>query len=522
MPRLRFLDALAGALAFAVTASLAELVAAAVTVVSPRVAVGDAVVRLAPAAAVHFATSTFGTADKPILLATIVALTITFGALVGAVARQRPQAPGFGLALWWAVCAAAVWADRTQPAAAAAITALPALAGFGVFRLLLQRTRFEVALAEGVAVTGDPRRRVPDRRAFLGLASASAGASVAALVGARALRGRDVDPAVERQTIVLPIPRDPLPPVPVAMVLQVPGISPLVTPYGSFYRIDTSLSIPRIDVQKWRLQVTGMVDRPLSLSYSDLAAMPAEEADVTLACVSNEVGDELVGNARWLGIPLRTILERAGVQAGATQIVGKSVEGFTVGFPTAVALDGRASMVVLGMNGEVLPAEHGFPARLLVPGLYGYVSATKWLAEISLTTWDAFDAYWIPRGWAKEGPIKTQSRIDVPVEGKAVAASRRAIAGVAWGGDRGIRRVEVRILPVGAGDGQWQEARLGDALAQTTWRQWVLEWDAQPGEYQIAVRATDGRGETQTAQVAPPPPSGATGHHKIRVKVGPA
>ena len=521
MPRMRFIDALAGALAFVLTASLAELLAAAISIVSPRLAVGDAVIRLSPASAVHFAISTLGTYDKPVLLATIVAITIAFGAVVGVIARSRPEAAAYGFGLWWAVCAVAVWADHTQPAAAAMITAFPALAGFAALRLLQQRADVNAYLEADAdtAVLGDPRRRVPDRRAFLGLATASAGASVAALFGARGLRGGDVDVEAARQAITLPVPRDRLPAVPPTAALDVPGISALVTPNDEFYRIDTSLSVPRVDIDKWRLKITGMVDRPLSLSYTDLAAMSAIEADVTLACVSNEVGEELVGNARWLGIPLRAILEQAGVQAGATQIVGKSVEGFTVGFPTAVALDGRASMVVLGMNGEVLPADHGFPARLLIPGLYGYVSATKWLGEISLTTWEAFDAYWIPRGWAKEGPIKTQSRIDVPSEGKSVAAGRRAVAGVAWGGDRSISKVEVRIIRANEADGPWQTARLGEALAQTTWRQWVVEWDATPGDYQIAVRATDGKGETQTAQVAPVDPSGATGYHKIRVKV---
>ena len=240
---------------------------------------------------------------------------------------------------------------------------------------------------------------------------------------------------------------------------------------------------------------------------------------MTLSCVSNEVGGDLVGNAIWLGVPLLEILERAGVQEGATQIVGRSVDGFTAGFPTEVALDGRPAIVAIGMNGEPLPAVHGFPARLVVPGLYGYVSATKWLGEIELTTLEAFDAYWIPRGWAKEAPVKTQSRIDVPRGGRTIAAGQVAIAGVAWAGIRSVGRVEVRMRASGAEPGEWREARLGTALSQSSWRQWVYEWDAAPGDYRIEVRATDGAEATQTSERRPPAPDGATGHHAVSVKV---
>ena len=264
-----------------------------------------------------------------------------------------------------------------------------------------------------------------------------------------------------------------------------------------------------------------MVDYPYELTFAELLAMRAIEEPVTLACVSNEVGGDLVGNAIWRGIPLTDILARAGVQRGATQIVGRSVDGFTVGFPTDVALDGRLSMVAVGMNGEPLPAAHGFPARLIVPGLYGYVSATKWLTRIELTTLEEFDAYWIPRGWDKQAPIKTQSRIDVPGNGKTVASGHFAVAGVAWGGNRGVAAVEVRIRHRNADmtEAAWTTAKLGDALSASTWRQWVVDWDAEVGDYQIQVRATDGRGETQTAMEKSPGPNGATGYHGINVRV---
>ncbi|MEI6136906.1 MAG: molybdopterin-dependent oxidoreductase [Chloroflexota bacterium] len=525
MLRSRRLDALSGLLAFAVAASLSEFVAAALSVTSPYVAVGDGVIRLAPAAAVHFATGTFGTNDKPILLATLVVITLVFGALVGALSRQRTSVPMYGFALWGIVCAIAIWVEQVQDTTAVSVVGGAAVGGWIVLHVLFETIPVEAPVGDASDDTtpaiGDPRRRTPDRRKFFAFATASAGASVAAALGARRLMGRDVDVEAERRALTLPSARQPLPMIPAAAALEVKGISPLVTPNEEFYRIDTALSVPRVNVATWRLRITGMVEHPQEFTYDELRAMAAQEADVTLTCVSNEVGDELVGNARWLGIPLPALLALAGVKAGATQIVGRSVDGFTVGFPTEAALDGRAAMVALGMNGEVLPARHGFPARLVVPGLYGYVSATKWLSEIQLTTLEAFDAYWIPRGWSKNGPIKTESRIDVPSFGKAIPPGRTPIAGVAWGGIRSISKVEVRVVPSGAKDGAgtWMTARLGDALSQSTWRQWVTEWDAQPGDYEITVRATDGTGETQTSEVADPAPDGATGWHQVRVKV---
>jgi hypothetical protein len=262
------------------------------------------------------------------------------------------------------------------------------------------------------------------------------------------------------------------------------------------------------------LEIRGRVDRPYRLTYQELMEIPQIEADITLTCVSNEVGGGLVGNARWQGVPLYVLLERAGLQDGATQLVGRSVDGFTAGFPTLTALDVRESMVAVAMNGEPLPAQHGFPARLVVPGLYGYVSATKWLSAIELRGWNEVEGYWIPRGWAKEGPIKTQSRIDVPRPSSTIPAARRPIAGVAWAPTRGIERVEVRI-----DDGPWREARLAARLDVDCWRQWFFPWDATPGRHVIAVRATDGLGEVQTDERTPVAPDGASGRHTIEVFV---
>ena len=292
------------------------------------------------------------------------------------------------------------------------------------------------------------------------------------------------------------------------------GLTPFVTPNADFYRIDTALSAPQVPTDDWVLRVTGMVDNELELTYDDLLARDLIERDITLTCVSNEVGGRLAGHARWLGTRLDDLLAEAGVQAGADQIVGRSVDGFTCGFPVAAAMDGRDALVAVAMNGEPLPIEHGFPARLIVPGLYGYVSATKWLTEIEVTTFADHDHYWAQRGWAKEAPIKLFSRIDTPKGLARVPAGMVAVAGVAWRQTVGVSAVEVQI-----DDGEWQPAELGEVPSVDTWVQWRLAWDATPGRHTLRVRATDGDGDVQTADRAEPIPDGASGHHQIVVTV---
>ena len=292
------------------------------------------------------------------------------------------------------------------------------------------------------------------------------------------------------------------------------GVSPIVTPNSDFYRIDTAIVVPSVDVNNWELSISGMVDRPYTMDFAELVGMGLVETPVTLSCVSNRVGGNLVDNAVWRGVPLADVLNRAGVQRGATQIVGRSVDNWNSGFPTEYAFDGRVALVAVAMNGEPLPREHGFPVRLVIAGLYGYVSATKWLEEIRLTTWEGFDSYWVPRGWAKRGPIKTQSRIDVPRGGSRVRAGRVAIAGVAWAPTKSVEGVQVQV-----GDGPWVAADLSNNMSVNSWRQWVYAWDARPGNYQIRCRATDGTGYTQTSEIRPPAPDGATGWHTINVNV---
>ena len=359
------------------------------------------------------------------------------------------------------------------------------------------------------------------RRRFLIASAGTLGTAViAGGVGRSLVNGQHPTGVVS--TSRLPAVLNPVPPLTSTESFTVPGITPIVMPNGPFYKIDTTLLTPQVDANAWQLDVKGMVNQPLSFTYDELLAMPLFEQYVTIACVSNDVahdnqpGLNLVGNALWTGVRLKDVLKPAGIAAGATQIVGRSVDDFTVGFPTAWAMaDGREPMIAVGMNGVPLPADHGFPARLIVPGLFGYVSATKWLASIELTTREAVDGYWIPLGWAKDGPILTQSRIDLPSGGANLAAGQVNLAGVAWAPDRGIAGVEVRI-----DDGAWQPAQISQPISKATWVQWLFAWTAVTGPHSIEVRATDGTATVQTDQVSDPAPDGARGHHRITVSVG--
>ena len=498
--------AAAGVVAAAAALGVAEVVAAVLPGARSFVlAVGDVVIDSVPGWLERAAIALLGTADKPVLVAGILVVSAALGVAVGLLAARRFAS---GAALLVASVVLGVLAGLADPRGSAwapvVVGVVAAATGVAVLAMLLRAARE----ARGAASTGPF-----GRRSFLVLASGTAVLAGLAAAGARLLVDRD---RVEqlRQAIRIPRPARPAPPPPPAADLEIAGLTPLYVPNEDFYRIDTALTVPQVDPTDWVLEVRGMVERPFTLSYAELLEIPQIEADITLSCVSNEVGGDLVGNARWQGVPLVTLLERAGVQEGATQLVGRSVDGFTAGFPTVTALDVTESMVAVAMNGEPLPAEHGFPARLVVPGLYGYVSATKWLSAIELTGWDDVQGYWIPRGWAKEGPVKTQSRIDVPRPGAGVPAGVVPVAGVAWAPTRGIERVEVRI-----DDGPWQEAELAAPLDVDCWRQWVFRWDANPGEHVISVRATDGVGEVQTDERTPVAPDGATGHHTIRVLV---
>lgn len=501
--------AVAGVAAGAAALGGAELLAGILPgAASPIIAVGDLVISLQPAGAKQFIVDLFGEADKLLLNLFIAVVALAAAAIIGILARRTPVAATIGFGAFGVLALVAGLSDPLSEPITTFIVAFAAV-GIAVWTLgFLQR------VATDVPQTAE----MPDwgRRRFLGTSIAVAGVAAGSGVLGRTLLDRGGIGTPSAPTTAIPAAADPAPSPPASSRLDIEGISPLITPTDDFYRIDTALLVPRPDVSSWRLGVSGLVETPFELTYDELLAMPLIEQYVTIACVSNEVGGSLVGNALWRGVPLKHLFDRAGLKPEATQVVGRSVEGFTVGFPVSHAIaDEREPMVAVAMNGEPLPARHGFPARLIVPGLFGYVSATKWLAEIELTTWEAFDAYWVPLGWSKTGPILTQSRIDVPREGSGVTPGQVAIAGVAWAPDRGVSMVEVRI-----DEGEWRAAEVATPISDATWVQWVYRWEAEAGSHLIQVRATDGDGAVQTDERTPPAPDGARGYHTISVDAG--
>ena len=527
---------LAGVVAGATALAAGELVAGLVpSAPSPLAAVGTAVIDAAPPGAKELVVALFGTADKVALLALVTLAVLGAGAAHGLLARRRGglvlAAAGItAVAGIGALCAIRVpTADVLSVGLAAT---LQVVVGIDVLVVLLAAGG-RTGGASGEAAAGEaapPATAAAGRRGFLLRTGGLAALAIAGGALGRALlerRAQDLAGGAGQVPGASPAPGatampagqvvDPAPTPPPDASLQVAGITPLVIPNGEFYRIDTALITPAVDASTWTLRVHGMVEREVTLTYAQLLELPLIERYVTIACVSNEVGGDLVGNAKWTGVRLTDVLAMAGVQAAATQIVPRSVDGWTAGFPTAwltAAGRPRDALVAVRMNDVPLPAAHGFPARLIVPGLYGYVSATKWLTEIELTTLEAFDAYWVPKGWSKEAPILTQSRIDVPARNAAVSAGPVAVAGVAWAPERGIAKVEVSV-----DGGDWQEARLSTPLGTATWLQWTWTWQATSGSHSLSVRATDGTGDTQTADVTRPDPDGARGHHTITVQV---
>ncbi len=511
----RWRDALAGAVGVGAAIGTVELLAGILPgLPSLLVAVGSGVIALQPPGAKELVVALFGTNDKLALELLILAVALVIGALLGAGRRRWAALPTVGFAAFGVLAFVATFADpQTSPALAAIAAGAAVWVGLRVLDALSPRRQAGGGDSEAPASASRPGMPDWSRRGFLVRAGGVAvGVTAAGVVGRSLLEGRRQTPTITAAEIPAASRVASLPP---SAELNVPGLTPLVVPNENFYRIDTALLVPSVDVPSWRLRIHGMVDRETSLTFDELVALPLFEQYVTIACVSNEVGGDLVGNAKWTGVSLRDVLDMAGVQAGATQLVGRSVDGWTAGMPTAWVMDdAREAMIAVRMNDEPLPLEHGFPARLIVPGLFGYVSATKWLSELELTTLEGFDAYWVPRGWAKEAPVLTQSRIDVPRRRARVDAGRVPVAGVAWAPDRGISRVEVAV------DGEWREARLSNPISDATWVQWRLDWEATPGSHELKVRATDGRGEVQTEDRSQPAPDGARGHHTVVVEVG--
>ena len=542
--------ALAGVLATFAALGAGELVAGlGRRLASPAQAVAEAVIALAPGPVERWAVRTLGTADKPVLVASVLVVCALLGAVIGVLCRRRPARAAVAVALFGLLGAAAALRSTGGDVLSVVPSAVAAVVGAAVVLLLL-RSAPRRALAPAAAADDDEAAardatapadvpfdvqapadadapttvvvqpsRSPDRRRFLALSGVTAVGAVAAAAGGRLLESRSTVALVrERETAAatFPTPADPALPVPAGAEVGVEGMEPFVTPEADFYRVDTALTIPQVDVATWTLALGGMVQRPLTFTYDDLLRRPHVERHITLTCVSNEVGGRLASHASWQGILLRDLLDEAGVDPRADQVVGRSVDDYTCGFPVTAAMD-RDALLVVGMNGEPLPVERGFPARLVVPGLYGYVSATKWLEGIELTRFDEFDQYWVRREWDAQAPIKTLSRIDVPRPGGVVELGPVDVAGVAWAQGRGIDRVEVRV-----DDEPWADADLGDAVNDDSWRQWRFRWDAAtPGPHRITVRATDGTGEVQTEERAAPFPNGASGWMTSLVSVLP-
>ncbi|MGA1245621.1 MAG: molybdopterin-dependent oxidoreductase [Ilumatobacteraceae bacterium] len=502
----RWAGAVAGVVAGALGLFVGHVVAQFGDGVSPLDLVGSSFVDRTPRWLKEWAIANFGTNDKLVLEIGAYCVMFVVALSLGVTSRRR--------ATVYTIGSFAVALVRSVSAAERAGT--PGLSIFAPFvGAAIGSIVFAVACDALVGKWLDARRphvsRVPvgwDRRRFLRTTvAAGTAASIAGVVSTRR-EGDRLDRIESQRPTSLPsadggaVSADEFHPT-----------DPFVTPISDFYRIDTALSFPNVDLDRWRLRISGLVDQPVELSYQDLLARPQVERTITLCCVSNEIGGPLIGNAVWQGVLLSELLSEAGVADEAEQVFSTSLDGWTCGFPVENALDGRDCLVALGMNGEALPLVHGFPARLVVPGLYGYVSATKWLSTIELTTWDR-RGYWIPRGWSRLGPVKTQSRIDVPRRGQTVSSGEFVIAGTAWAQHTGIATVEVRV-----DDEPWREATLADDVSDDTWRQWKILWNATPGEHRLTVRATDKSGYTQTDRVAPVAPDGATGWHYRRIKV---
>ncbi len=520
---MRFAAAAAGVAAALLGAGLGELTAALLAPgASPFAAIGSALIDLAPAWAKETAIALFGTNDKIALLIGIGIVLVAVAAVAGLVELKWPP---FGLAVMITFGGVGVLAAMTRanpgqfdwvPSLVAGIAAAVALS------LLIARvpgrahppvsTSRMGPDAESVVVA----RPAPavERRTFLLWTAGTAAVGVLATIGSSLARAGVQAVTVVRDALTLPAPASAAAPIPATAELGITGLAPVITPNAQFYRIDTALIVPQVNPADWSLRIHGMVANEVTITWDELLALPLEESVTTLACVSNNVGGELIGNALWLGYPIRELLARAAPTADADMVLSHSIDGFTASSPIEALTDGRNAILAVGMNGEPLPAEHGFPVRMVVPGLYGYVSATKWVTELEVTRFDKATAYWTTRGWSERGPIKLQSRIDVPKKQQGMKAGESVIAGVAWQQQVGVSAVEVQI-----DEGAWQPATLATAISDDTWVQWSIPWTATVGDHLIRCRATSATGELQTEELSRTDPDGATGWHERFITV---
>ncbi len=464
---------------------------------SPFYAVGNTAIDLTPMPVKDFAVRNFGTNDKLVLLGGMALVLLVFGAAAGMLSRRSPV-PGAVLATMLGGLGIVAVLSRPDTDTVDVLAPLASLvAGVGVFLWLHAVSR---------PSTPDPSRR----RFLLTSAGVAAGAGLAGVGGQ--LLATSVDVESSRTAVGDLVAADPAPPIPAGVDFPQLGTPRFITSNRDFYRIDTLLNVPRLRAEDYVLRIHGAVDNEVMVPFADIRRMRLVERTITMTCVSNEVGGPYVSTANFIGVPMRDLLAGAGVKPGAEQLFSTSVDGWTCGSPVADVLD--RGMLAIGMNGEPLPAEHGFPARMVVPGLYGFVSATKWVVDMEFNRFADKQAYWLKRGWGQKAPIRTQSRIDSPSGFATVPSGRTVIAGVAWAQNRGIAKVEVR-----ADNGEWTPAVLAAEGNRDTWRMWRAELSLAPGLHTVECRATDNAGYTQTDQRVPPIPDGATGWHSTTFTV---
>jgi DMSO/TMAO reductase YedYZ molybdopterin-dependent catalytic subunit len=495
---------LIGVLALATALAAGHLIAAFVGLnASPYLAVGNSAIDLAPLPLKNFAVETFGTNDKSVLLGGMAVVLVLIAALAGILSRRTPRPGQVIVGLFGAIGILAVYnrPDLGQIALLAPVLSL--VTGVLVFTWL-HRILLPSTVSDTPAVAG------PNRRKFLQTSvGVAVGAGVAGLAG-QAI-GSSKDAGSSRAAVGKLVAARTAPAIPADADFAKLGTPTFITPGDAFYRIDTALVVPQVRTEDWSLRIHGMVNREVEFSYSDIRNRPLVERTVTLTCVSNPVGGPYISNATWIGVDLADLLNEAGVKPGAEQVFSSSVDGWTSGTPVTAVMDPqRGAMLAIGMNGEPLPFAHGFPARLVVPGLYGYVSATKWVTDIEITTWKARPAYWLERGWSEQGPIKTESRIDTPGNTSTVPAGKVTVSGISWAQHTGIDKVEVRL-----DQGAWQPAELSAEVNTDTWRMWWIDLGVPKGQHQVSARATDKSGYTQTDRIADVVPDGATGWHTI-------
>ncbi|MCH5641077.1 MULTISPECIES: molybdopterin-dependent oxidoreductase [unclassified Gordonia (in: high G+C Gram-positive bacteria)] len=492
--------ALSGVVAVAAGLAVGELVAVPISPdASPYFAVGSTVVDHSPTSVREWAISTFGTSDKTALFIGMGVIIVLIAAGCGLAERLRPPVGSVIIGVFALV---GVFAAMGRPGSSVTYM-FPSIVA-GAVGILVLRVLISL-LADRPDLEPPEKADGVSRRFVLTAGGVIAAAAVVGTIGRRMLADT-ANTLADRARLVLPVPAKPAPPIPPGTDLDVDGVTRFVTGNADFYRIDTALQVPRLTTADWSLRIHGMVDKEVRLSWADLLAMPMTERLVTLTCVSNEVGGDLIGNAKWLGVPMKEVLELAGVRPGADMLLSTSSDGWTCGTPVSAVTDGRDALLAIGMNGEPLPIEHGYPIRQVIPGLYGYVSATKWVVDWEITKFSEAKAYWSTRGWSELGPIKLSSRIDRPANSTEHAPGEVVIAGTAWAQHTGIERVEVRI-----DDGPWQPAELATEYSVDTWRQWKFAWQATSGEHDVQCRAIDKKGNAQIEDNASPAPDGSTG-----------